>query len=88
MPENVHPITNLEQRMTELNLILCEKFRSFENVFEFLQGLQNTINEGAEAENLTNLILHFRCLNQLTAGAPEFADLIEERNSYKDGLLP
>ncbi len=88
MPESAHPINNVEQKMTELNVMLFEKFGSFENVFEIIQNIYDKLPEDPEKEKLLNLILHFRCLEQITAGSPEFLEIIDERNSYKDGKLP
>ncbi|MEI7487454.1 MAG: hypothetical protein WCJ72_08605 [Chryseobacterium sp.] len=88
MPENEHPINNIEQKMTELNVMLFEKFGSFENVFELIQKIYDQLPEGSESKNLMNLILHFRCLDQLAGGSPSFLEIINERNSYKNGILP
>lgn len=88
MPESAHPINNVEQKMTELNVMLFEKFGSFENVFEMIQNIYDTLPEDPETEKLMFLILHFRCLEQLSTGSPAFRNFIEERNSYKDGLFP
>ncbi|MFC7345971.1 hypothetical protein ACFQO9_04470 [Chryseobacterium zhengzhouense] len=88
MPEKAHPINNLEQRMVELNIMLYENFGSFENIFTLLQKMYEDLPEGSEKVKLLNLILHFRCLNQITSGGPEFLEIIDERNSYKNGFLP
>ncbi|MBO6184197.1 MAG: hypothetical protein J6O88_05805 [Chryseobacterium sp.] len=88
MPESAHPINNVEQKMTELNVMLFEKFGSFENVFETIQNIYDKLPEDPETEKLMTLILHFRCLEQLAAGSPGFLNFIDERNSYKNGILP
>lgn len=88
MPKSAHPINNLEQKMIELNVMIFEKFGSFENVFEVIQNIYNKLPEDPENEKLITLILHFRCLEQLTSASPEFLEIIDERNSYKNGILP
>lgn len=88
MPEKAHPVNNLEQKMIELNVMLYESFGSFKSIFEFIQDLCESIPEGADRKKMMKLILHFRCLDQIAAIKPGFSDIIDERNSYKDGTLP
>jgi hypothetical protein len=88
MPENPHPINDVEQKMIELNVMLYENFGSYEKIFEFLQEIHSEAENSKKKEDLLSVILHFRCLDQLSKRSPGLLEIQEERNAYKNGALP
>ena len=84
MPDRKNPLSDLEQKMMELNIVLIEKYGNVEEVSKIIENVFNKIPEKSEEKiEFFNIVNHFKYLSFLLEGNPNLLTLIEERNSYK-----
>jgi phosphoenolpyruvate carboxylase len=84
MPKRKEPVSDLEQKIVELNIMLVEKFGDIDAVTAIVEKVFNTIAEESKEKDLFNgIVNHFKYLAELLRENPEFLEIIAERNSYK-----
>ncbi len=84
LPKRNHPVTDLEQKMIELNVILFEKFGNIDVVSKIVNDVFRSMPEdNKDKETFLNVVNHFEYLAELISGNPAFLEIILERNSYK-----
>ena len=84
LPAKKEPVSDLEQKMVELNVLLVEKFGNADEVARIVKEVFNLIpNDSEEKELFFNIVHHFQYFKELVQGNPAFLELIKERDSYK-----
>jgi hypothetical protein len=84
MPKRKEPVSDLEQKIVELNIMLVEKFGDIDSVSAIVEKVFNTIpGESNQKELFNGVVNHFKFLAELLRENPEFLEIIAERNSYK-----
>ncbi|KFF26858.1 hypothetical protein [Chryseobacterium vrystaatense] len=84
MPDRRNPVSDLEQKMVELNVLLVEKFGNVDAVTKIVNDVFTLIPEdSAEKQVFFNVVNHFKYLTELITSNPSFLDIIQERDSYK-----
>ncbi|AZA93048.1 Uncharacterised protein [Chryseobacterium nakagawai] len=84
MPPKKNPVSDLEQKMVELNILLVEKFGNADEVSRIVRKVFDSLPDKSEDKVFFfNVVNHFKYLNELLNENPAFLDLIQERDSYK-----